>query len=494
MSFPVFIFVVGVIHGVLIFFDSFFKSCMHHPYRAFLDGTGFTVKFLRLEWYTTALNRTLVKFSTSSPRLLSKSFDLGVYSTLLLLPASVVLLLWSFFSTWSQREDEVSSSGGGVKMEVEILVPGVTLPLDEIHYFLVTLLVSSVIHELGHAVAAVLEDVPLLGFGVKVYYFLPVALTELNSEQLMGLRAWRKLRVLCAGVWNNLVLGIVALLLLQTSKPLLGWMYHIDRGVYVTEIERQSPLLGVRGLQTGDFIKRINSCEVRDTDSWYSCLLEALKHQPAYCLGSEFIHRHDESTPVETVDGIPRCCDPDTAANGCFEYIGESDILEIPQHVCLPIRLAVESSIKYCSMDTKCSHNSLEGFCLKPLLSNSTTILEIVRKGRNVIYMGHPGDVYRTVRVSNFIPKLRYITPQFADSLTLFLRYLVVFSFGLVLVNVIPCYGFDGQHIAGVVLGHQLSRLGVKAQRRDLVILLVTVFCTFLQIGLITRFLIKMLF
>lgn len=314
---------------------------MHHPYRLFLDGTGFTVKFLRLEWYTTALNRSLVKWCTSSPRLLTRSFDLGVYSALILLPVSLGVLLWSFFKSWSGSE---VSTGSG--MEVEILVPGVTLPLDEIHYYIGTLLISSIIHELGHAVAAVLEDVPLLGFGVRVYYFLPVALTELSTDQLASLKAWKKLRVLCAGIWNNLALGLVAFLLLQGSKPMLGWLYHIDRGVYVTDIEKRSPLLGTKGLNVGDLVNKINSCEVRNVDSWHDCLLQALRRQPAFCLSSEFIHKNDESTPVGTVDGITQCCDPENPANGCFEYFGESDILEIPQHVCLPIRLTVENAYR----------------------------------------------------------------------------------------------------------------------------------------------------
>ncbi|XP_055691802.1 membrane-bound transcription factor site-2 protease [Lutzomyia longipalpis] len=489
MSFLVFLLVIGTIHGVLLFFDSFFKSCMHHPYRLFLDGTGLTVKFLRVEWYTTALNRSLVKWSTSSPRLLAKLFDLGVYSTLILLPVSLGVLLWSFFSSWTR-------SGGteGSLVEVEVLVPGVTLPLDELHYYLGTLLVSSVVHELGHAVAAVLEDVPVLGFGVRVYFFLPVALTELNSDQLNGLRVWRKLRVLCAGVWNNLTLGLVALLLLQSSMPILGWFYHINRGVYVTEIEKKSPLLGARGLVVGDFVTKINSCDVRNLDSWYDCLLQALRKQPAYCLSSEFIHRHDESTPVGTVDGLTQCCDPENPTNTCFEYLGESDILEIPQHVCLPMRLSVENSFRYCENDNRCTDKGEQGYCLKPLLANSTTILEITRRGRNVIYLGHPGDIYRTVKVSNFIPKLRYIAPNLGDAFTLFLRYLTVFSFGLVLVNVIPCYGFDGQHIVSVLLTHQLTRFGMKSQTRDICILLITSLCTCLQIALLTRFLWNVLF
>ncbi|XP_059622487.1 membrane-bound transcription factor site-2 protease [Phlebotomus argentipes] len=484
MTFLIFFLVIVAIHGVLFFFDAFFKSCMHHPYRLFLEGTGFTVKFLRLEWYTTALNRALVKWSSSSPRLLSRSFDLGVYSALFLLPVSLGALLWSFFSSWASPG--VTEAAG---VQMEILLPGVTLPLDEIHYYLFTLLISSVVHELGHAVAAVLEDVPLLGFSVRVYFFLPVALTELSSEQLAGLKAWRKLRVLCAGIWNNLALGLIGFLLLQGSRPLLGWLYHIDRGIYVAEIERKSPLLGAKGLNQGDFITKINSCDVRDLDSWHDCLLQALRRQPAYCLSSEFIHSHDESTPVGTVDGITQCCDPENLANVCFEYSGENDILEIPQHVCLPIRLTVENSYRYCQEDLKCNDRGQEGYCLKPLLQNSTTILELTRRGRRVVYMGHPGDIYRTVRVSSFIPKLRYISPAFGDALTLFLRYLVVFSFGLVLVNVIPCYGFDGQHIISVILGHQLAKFGVSSQTRDIVILLITSLCTCLQIALLTRFL-----
>jgi len=53
-------------------------------------------------------------------------------------------------------------------VQLEILLPGVNLPLEEIGYYITTLVLCLVVHEMGHALAAVMEDVPVTGFGIKV--------------------------------------------------------------------------------------------------------------------------------------------------------------------------------------------------------------------------------------------------------------------------------------------------------------------------------------
>lgn len=169
MEFMVFATVVLAIYLALWFFDSFFKvnpkticskiaphsqvnlinfendrflqSCMHYPYEAFLNGTGLTIKPFRIQWYTTALNRITIKWAHTYPRLFTISFDIGVFSSFFLLP---VVLLWqmkpyivdalqSMRSTGPTTPADSSNRNGGVQLE--LMLPGVNLPLDEISYY-----------------------------------------------------------------------------------------------------------------------------------------------------------------------------------------------------------------------------------------------------------------------------------------------------------------------------------------------------------------------
>lgn len=207
---------------------------MHYPYYAFLNGTGLTIKFLRLHWYTTALNRSILKWSNSFKRLLSLSFNLGVYTALGLLPIAVAIIVMSTFG----NPDNSSTEKGLARVEnirIDLMLPGVNLPINEIVYYILALAISSVIHELGHAMAGVLEDVPLTGFGFHLFFMIPIAYTDLGNDNLNSLKMWKKLKVLCAGIWHNLLLALVSYLM-YCSIPMIGAPFYDIGSSVVYEI------------------------------------------------------------------------------------------------------------------------------------------------------------------------------------------------------------------------------------------------------------------
>ena len=53
------------------------------------------------------------------------------------------------------------------------------MPMSELGYYFVTLLICSIIHEAGHAVAAVSEDVRVLGFGMLVFTVKPLVMKKI---------------------------------------------------------------------------------------------------------------------------------------------------------------------------------------------------------------------------------------------------------------------------------------------------------------------------
>ncbi|XP_039437742.1 membrane-bound transcription factor site-2 protease-like [Culex pipiens pallens] len=502
MEFLVFLGVVVAVYGVLLFFDNFFKSCMHHPYEAFLRGTGLTVKFLRLQWHTTALNRSIVKWSTAYPKLLDLSFGLGVYISIILMPLASFLIIASTFHTKSGHGGKGSEGAGsngvaGVKESVslDLLIPGVNLPLNEIGYYVAALAINSVVHELGHGLAAVLEDIPIKGFGFHVMLIIPMAYTQLDSDQLNGLRTWKRLKVLCAGIWHNLVLAACAYLLFMATPAMLSAVYRVNDAVMVTGIKDGSPLLGTRGLEQGDIITSINSCDIRNEGSWYGCLLETLHSQPSYCISPDFVHLNDESVPIShKSDGLIECCNAENKASNCFEYMEDinAEDVALPQHMCLNIRKVVENSFAYCHHQPTCP----EGHCFKPMINNFTTIMQIRRDRKpDVIYIGHPADLTRTIRISQFVPKTGLFQPGFADAIQLLLKYVTVFALGLAVINVIPCFGFDGQHIVATLLANGLvtSRVPQKS-KRDVIALCVNIVGTLFVFILLTKVFWQMIF
>lgn len=444
---------------------------------------------MRLEWYTTAFNRKILNWSTSWARLLRLSFDLGVYITLLLLPAALIYLLYLVGSKLVHTVDPARPAEDRVRAgpELEILIPGVTLPTNELGFYVVTLLVCTVIHELGHALASYVEDVPLNGFGVRVLFILPMAYADLSTEALDRLKSWGKLRIFCAGVWHNLFLGLCSYLLFVGHARLVSPFYSMNSGVYVKSLDTDSPLTGPRGLRAHDVILQINGVAVSNLASYHHALVKALRDKPKYCITSEYVHLNDESKKIATVNGLVECCDPSALEYICYEHFIVNGVLEMPPFMCLHVRKLIEASGGACDDQDNCNPGY---YCVKPLLDNRTTILQIRRSsGTNVLYLGHPGDIYRTVKSSGYVPRTKVFSAQLAEQSLLLLKYMTVFSFGLAFVNVLPCYGFDGQYIVGVLVQWLFSGVIRKRRSRRLISTIITGVGTALLVVLVVDFL-----
>lgn len=164
MEIQVFLGVISIVYGMLMFFDFFFKSCMMLPYLEFLQNSGISIRFFRIMFYTTKINRTIQRWSTKLPWFYRQSFRLGCYVTLVLFPVAVGFVIASLFNGIGETESENVAQGAGQDVaRLEILLPGVNLPLNQIGYYVTALLICSVVHEAGHGIAAVLEEVPVLG-------------------------------------------------------------------------------------------------------------------------------------------------------------------------------------------------------------------------------------------------------------------------------------------------------------------------------------------
>lgn len=115
-------------------------------------------------------------------------------------------------------------------------LPGVNVPFSDIGYYVVTLGICSIVHEFGHALAASREDVQLFGVGILIAYILPVAYVSMSNEQLASLPVINQLRVLCAGIWHNIVLAAFSALILVMSAWFWAPLFTFGAGVTVKSI------------------------------------------------------------------------------------------------------------------------------------------------------------------------------------------------------------------------------------------------------------------
>ncbi|VVD00638.1 unnamed protein product [Leptidea sinapis] len=338
----------------------------------------------------------------------------------------------------------------GIQMgvtEVKAMLPGVNIPASDFWIYFLAIGLGTVFHELGHAFAAAQEDVPIVSVGVYVFTIIPIAFVKLNTEQLNSLPIIKRLKIFCA------VLFSIA--------------YKTDIGVRVTDITADSPLKDARGLDRGDVITAINACNIKDSYDWSYCLHVA-HDRFGICTSAEFIAQNDEII-VETVKeyGVIECCRKDDHYSFCFEYMEPKVAVDsvLPgQYSCLRPRDMVKEKLVKCTEvgGYTCPQNM---HCLKPSLNNHTYFIIIEREDNNaVIFLGWPYDIYRSVFVDQYFPRLSVFSIFSPTQCEKLLKFVFLFSMGIGFINIIPCYGTDGHHIARNLI-QMLARFLNKSER-----------------------------
>ncbi|KAK2584852.1 hypothetical protein KPH14_006290 [Odynerus spinipes] len=478
---------IGLIHCTLFFFDTIFKSCCHFPYIYLLENSGLEVQLMRIKWFTTTFNRKIMKWGMNRSKFWTTWFNAGVIISIILLLIVMIEILRVTFN--------ICSVGLTVQKNSPVLLkpmlPGVDMPLNEIGYYLITLAMCIIFHELGHALAAVREDVQLYGVGILLVFVIPIAYVNMNSEQFVSLPLRNQLRIMCAGVWHNIILAAIAATILVLSTWFWAPLYDLHSGVYVKSILPNSPSKGSTGLLEHDVIYKLNDCPVKHSDDWSNCILNIIRQPtPGYCVQQSFIQEYDESVASRQKNNeVVNCCTLDNELSGslCFEYIEgpQAAPLHLPPHSCLPVRTMIDQSPNYCQASYECS--SPDTHCIKPSLDNITKIVQIKRKvGKDVLVLGYPADIYRTVDVSDWVPKYSFLNPKIPESLVLLCKYVTMFSAGLAAINVVPCFFSDGQYIINILVLYVSHVIPLREHTRQVLTLTITSIGTiFLSINIV---------
>ncbi|KAI9343863.1 hypothetical protein DFJ73DRAFT_503024 [Zopfochytrium polystomum] len=193
------------------------------------------------------------------------------------------------------------------------LIPGVNLPLNALGSYFLALLLSGLMHEMGHASAAAVEKVPIQSTGVFVFLFFPGAFVELQESALAMLSPFRQLRIVCAGVWNNGIGALVSGLFLASLPIWLSpWYMNLNAegragGVVVLDVKKESALHG--HLTTGSIVISVDGEEISTGikgwgDSLYRSILRDDAHGEGYCIAPELIF---DAGPL-------KCCDVSLAS------------------------------------------------------------------------------------------------------------------------------------------------------------------------------------
>lgn len=445
--------------------------------------------YLSLE--TTSFNEAIFKFGNNRYQSLPTSkdsssqtslfYNIGVFSSVLcsilgffLLSRNLFLHATLFFE--SSSPDSTTTATRPTNMLVP-LIPGITIPMTFAYIIplSVSILISAGFHELGHAIASAREGVRIQSIGMfLVAPFLCGAYVRL-PHQFQGLAPRKKLRVWSAGIWHNILLCLI--LFVMTSSPMM-WifrfvsipLYSTGNGAVMLESFSISPLHGY--VEASDVLVGLGGHSIRSVSDWYDSIRDlsssASSRRDGFCVDKEWTSERSSLTT---------CCefqeeeDPDVM---CFQHLrsgSSSDGKEIAADkksesknlFCGSVSSLARVSKELCSSSSQCSDSNQE--CVAPvqLDINERIVWIDVRRQEGIsrsIYVGDMNSLWSGIQLSD--REFRYAQSTFFTLLPMCLERTLNLALGisatLAVVNSIPMYYLDGQHIFDCILNIILLR------------------------------------
>lgn len=171
------------------------------------------------------------------------------------------------------------------------LLPGVTVPLVDMLYIVLAILVSAVVHELGHGFAACVQEAKVSSVGAFLAFVFPGAYVKIAGVK--SLSPMRQLRVYCAGAWHNIVLSIACLLFLWLLPSMLFPLYVRGQGALIVSVQSRSPLSD--HVHPGDVLKGFGRFAVQNGGLSYRNAIRGLSstaNSSGFCVSEDMYRRY----------------------------------------------------------------------------------------------------------------------------------------------------------------------------------------------------------
>jgi len=220
-----------------------------------LEERGLEVGPLYFVYKTTSLNRTLERLAKMFRRTWRVFFSMGAAVGVGMLVLIIYQLLKNAFNL-AYRTREAGP------VQVLLPIPGVTMSWENFPYAIVAICVLLVTHEAAHAIASIVEGVPLKSSGVFLAAVVPGGLVELDDEVLNRSPCSTQLRVFAAGSSANLAVSLIFLVLMANFALTIAPLYKIvPSGVLVggTTVGYPAEIAGIRA---GDIIEGIDDMKI----------------------------------------------------------------------------------------------------------------------------------------------------------------------------------------------------------------------------------------
>ncbi|CAO1948142.1 unnamed protein product [Urochloa humidicola] len=229
-----------------------------------------------------AFNYSLFRLGSKYARSMRAWFSIGVYFSFIALVGISLMLLWESFGLFYFK-------GGCLSAWLKnLMTSGHNISVVDTTIIIMSTVLSIGFHEFGHAMAAASEGVEIAYVAIFVVVLFPGAFVALNYDLLQNLPLFSMLRIYCAGIWHNIVLCAVCVLMTLLLPVVLYPLYVRGDGLMVTRIPQTSPLSEY--LSAHDVILSVDGLKITRTDEWIKILNQdttAKSNGPEFLEGSQ---------------------------------------------------------------------------------------------------------------------------------------------------------------------------------------------------------------
>src|SRR3990170_2749347 len=209
-----------------------------------LDKRGLEVKPAFFMYRSKALNSSIDALAKRAPKLWITLSNMG-------LAFSIGLMAYAFYFLINNL---LRFSQEGDIGYVAIPIPGLTLSLYWLPFFLFAIVVIILPHELAHGIMARVENIPVLSTGVAAMLVFFGAFVEPDEKEFEKASLTARLRMLSAGSSTNLVTALLTLMLLTG-------LFAAPSGLLIQETIADGPV-DRAGLERWDVIQAINGTPI----------------------------------------------------------------------------------------------------------------------------------------------------------------------------------------------------------------------------------------
>jgi membrane-associated protease RseP (regulator of RpoE activity) len=216
---------------------------------------------------TKKLNNIIQRISNHGRIFWRLLWDIGIISGLGILFIGLFIFTINIVTFFAPPTSDVTP------IAVTPVIPGITISLKSLPYFIVAIMIGAIVHEFAHGIAALNENISLKSTGIFAFLLFFGAFVEPNEETFLKSSNRSKMRMMAAGGLANMLLSIliILILILPIGFPLLiaPFFNSNPSGVLVVDTISEMPAnqAGIRpgyaiiGIETDTQFHSINSAE-----------------------------------------------------------------------------------------------------------------------------------------------------------------------------------------------------------------------------------------